>query len=72
MIYMNVNGAQQVNGLGIKQAKARKGKLTNRGKAVIAILYFVFWGLLFNATTPDQCKVPVEQMNQWCIDLIYP
>ena len=71
MIYMNVNGAQQVSGLGIKQAKARKGKLTNRGKAVIAILFIVVWGWLLNATTPDQCKVPVEQMNQWCIDLIY-
>jgi len=72
MIYMNVNGAQQVSGLGIKQAKARKGKLTNRGKAVIVILFIVVWGLLLNGTTPDQCKVPVEQMNQWCIDLIYP
>jgi hypothetical protein len=69
---MNVNGAQQVNGLGIKQVKARKGKLTNRGKAVIAILFIVVWGLLLNGTTPDQCKVPVEEMNQWCIDLIYP
>lgn len=69
---MNVNGVQQVNGLEAKQVKARKGKLTNRGKAVIAILFIVIWGLLLNGTTPDQCKVPTDQMSEYCIDLIYP
>jgi hypothetical protein len=69
---MNVNGVQQVNGSEGRQAMARKSKLTNRGKAVIAILFIVIWGLLLNGTTPKQCKVPVEQMNQWCKDLIYP
>jgi len=69
---MNVNGAQQVNGLGARQVKARKKKLTNRGKAVIVILLITVWVWLLNVTTPEQCKVPVEQMNQFCIDLIYP
>ena len=69
---MNVNGVQQVNGSETKQVKARKGKLTNRGKAVITILFIVVWGLLLNGTTPDQCKVPTDQMSQFCIDLIYP
>jgi hypothetical protein len=30
------------------------------------------FGWALDATTPEMCKVPVEQMNQYCIDLIYP
>ena len=72
MIYMNVNGVQKVNGLEIKRAKEKKMKLTNRGKAVIVILVLLAWGFLNSATTPKPCKVPVEQMSQWCKDLMYP
>jgi hypothetical protein len=45
-------------------------KLTRRGKLVIgwalfAVVFAVF-GFLFDATTPEACKVPLEQMSAWC------
>jgi hypothetical protein len=47
-------------------------QLTRRGKIVIVLIVLgIFWWLN-NATTPDQCKVPVEEMSQFCIDLLYP
>lgn len=51
-------------------------KLTKRGRIVkrlviaIVILLVVAW--LFDVTTPQECKVPTEQMSQFCIDLLYP
>ena len=46
--------------------------ITRRGKIVLAvvILAIVWW--LFDVTTPDQCKVEIEQMSQYCKDLLYP
>ena len=42
-----------------------------RRLVVIAIfLCFIAWA--FNATTPAECKVPVEQMSSFCKDLLYP
>jgi hypothetical protein len=51
-------------------------KLTRRGRIlrnsiIVAILYLIF-SYLFNVTTPKECKVPVEQMSHFCIDLLYP
>jgi hypothetical protein len=68
---VSVNGAQVTNTLESRQAMV-KNKLTRRGKIVltIVILAIVWW--LLDVTTPEQCKVPVEQMNQFCIDLMYP
>ena len=53
-----------------------KTVLTKRGKRVrnffitIVVLYILY--KLFDVTTPEQCKVPVEQMSQFCKDLLYP
>jgi len=41
-----------------------------RWVAVGAIVAFAAWG--FQATTPEQCKVPVSEMSQFCKDLLYP
>jgi hypothetical protein len=43
-----------------------------RRRIAVAVIFFALVGWAFDATTPEQCKVPVEQMNQYCIDLIYP
>ena len=68
---MNVNGAVAPNTLGGRQAMA-KSRLTRRGKIVLAIVVVAIFWWLFDVTTPEQCKVPIEQMSQFCIDLIYP
>ena len=51
-------------------------KLNKRGRYVVGTLLFIgfllFWALLDNATTPESCKVPVEQMSTFCKDLLYP
>lgn len=49
-----------------------KTRLTRRGKIVLtlAILWIVY--LLFDNTTPAECKVPFEELPQWCIGLLYP
>jgi hypothetical protein len=40
------------------------------GLVFIALLGLIAWA--FDATTPEMCKVPTEQMNQFCLDLLYP
>jgi hypothetical protein len=48
-----------------------QAKFIRRRIAVGVILLGLFaWAN--NATTPDECKVPTEQMNQFCLDLLYP
>lgn len=50
--------------------------LTRRGRIVrniaIGILALLAWNWIDDATTPEQCKVPVEEMSQGCLDLLYP
>ena len=52
-------------------------KLTKRGRMVrnffiTLIVIAVVW-FLFDVTTPDTCKnKSVEQLSQYCIDLLYP
>jgi len=52
-----------------------KLKLTRRGKilraALIAALIAGLWWA-GNATTPKECRVPVSEMPQFCITLLYP
>lgn len=56
-----------------QMAKATKGwRLTRRGKWAVAILILIILGLINDSTTPDECKVPTEQMSQFCVDLLYP
>lgn len=53
-------------------AKATKGwHLTRRGKLVLAILTLLLVSWLLQATTPDECKVPVGEMSQFCIDFLF-
>jgi hypothetical protein len=48
-----------------------KAKYIRRRVAVALVVVGLFvWA--FDATTPDDCKVPTEQMNQFCLDLLYP
>ena len=48
-----------------------QAKFIRRRIAVGLILLALFaWAM--DATTPEMCKVPTEQMNQFCLDLIYP
>lgn len=51
-------------------------KLTRRGRIVrnlfIVGLLIALFSFLFNVTTPQQCKVPVNEMSQFCLDLLYP
>lgn len=51
-------------------------RLNKRGRIVIGTLLFagfvMLWAFLDNATTPEACKVPVEQMSHFCKDLLYP
>jgi len=50
-------------------------KLTRREKIARALLIAgiiagIFWAGY--ATTPKQCRVPVSDMSQFCINLLYP
>jgi hypothetical protein len=40
--------------------------------AIAAALILALFSWLMNITTPEQCKVPVDQMSQFCLDLLYP
>lgn len=67
----SVSGVQVTNTLEGRQAMA-KARLTRRGKIVVGILFAVVVYWAYDITTPDQCKVPIEQMSEWCKDLRYP
>ena len=67
----NVSGVQATNTLEGRQAMA-KARLTRRGKIVLGILFVVVVYWAYDITTPDQCKVAIEQMSEWCKDLRYP
>lgn len=51
-------------------------RLTRRGRIVrgivIAILAYLAFAWLNDITTPEACKVPVEQMSYGCKALLYP
>jgi hypothetical protein len=48
-----------------------QAKFIRRRVAVgVVFIALALWAL--DATTPEMCKVPTEQMNQFCLDLIYP
>lgn len=51
-------------------------RLTRRGRLVvgwaIALAFLAVFALANYATTPAECRVEVEQMSQFCKDLVYP
>ena len=56
---------------GSRDEMKTQAKFIRRRIAVGLILLALFaWAM--DATTPEMCKVPTEQMNQFCLDLIYP
>jgi fibrillarin-like rRNA methylase len=61
-----------MNTLEGRQAMESKARLTRRGKIVLSIFIFVVVCWLYDITTPDQCKVTIENMSQFCKDLRYP
>lgn len=70
-----MNGAVATNGSERRQAMGSV-RLTRRGRIVrniaIALLALGALALIESVTTPEQCKVPLEQMSQFCKDLRYP
>jgi hypothetical protein len=54
-------------------AKATKTwRLTRRGRFVLALAILLFVSWLMNITTPSECKVPIGEMSQFCVDFLYP
>jgi hypothetical protein len=41
-------------------------------RIVVVAIFLLIIGWAFNATTPDECKVSVEEMSNFCKDLLYP
>lgn len=45
-------------------------------RRIAMALAFIAWLALYawlnNLTTPEMCKVPFEDMSQFCLDLLYP
>jgi hypothetical protein len=69
--YVSANGAQVTNTLGGRQAMA-KSRITRKGKIVLGVVFVIIVYWLYDITTPDQCKVAIENMSEWCKDLRYP
>lgn len=50
-------------------------RLTTRGKivlgALLAVVFYLVASAALSAVTPDECKVPFDQMSQGCVSLIY-
>ena len=43
-----------------------------RRRIAVAVILLALFAWAMDATTPEMCKVPTEQMNQFCLDLMYP
>jgi len=71
MHLVSASGAAHKNGSEGGQVMA-KTRLTRRGKIVLGIVIAVIVYWLYDITTPDQCKVAIENMSEWCKDLRYP
>ena len=51
-------------------------RLTRRGRVVVGLILFAIFLAVFaflnDITTPEQCKVPLEEMSTFCKNLLYP
>jgi hypothetical protein len=51
-------------------------RLSHRGQIALAVLLgsliLSLVTFLMHETTPKQCRVPLAQQSQWCIDFNYP
>jgi hypothetical protein len=43
-----------------------------RRRIAVGLVALALLAWAFDAATPEMCKVPTEQMNSFCIDLLYP
>lgn len=62
---------------GLEGRQAMEGvRLTRRGRIVrniaIGLLLLGALAIIEYVTTPEMCRVPLEQMSQFCKDLRYP
>ena len=48
-----------------------KNKYKRRRAVVLAAIVVLIWWAN-SETTPKECKVPVDQMSQFCVDLLFP
>lgn len=79
MIGLSPNGETKGDKMTLANTERHIGKtkvrLTRRGRILrnilIAIIAFLAYAWLNDITTPDHCKVPVEQMTKGCIALVY-
>jgi hypothetical protein len=50
--------------------------LTKRGRYVVGtvlfLLFLAVWALAEHITTPEACRVPLEEMSTFCKNLLYP
>jgi hypothetical protein len=65
-IYLLAKGAK-----GSREKMKTQAKFIRR-RIVVGLIALALIGWAFDATTPEMCKVPTEQMNQFCLDLLYP
>ena len=43
-----------------------------RRRVAVGLIALALIAWAFDATTPEQCKVPIDQMSSFCKDLLYP
>ena len=60
-----------------KGAKESREKMKTQAKFIrrriaVGVIALALFAWAMDATTPEMCKVPTEQMNQFCLDLLYP
>ena len=80
MIGVSPNGETEGDKMTLATTERHIGKtkvrLTRRGRIVrniaVTILALLALHWIDDATTPEQCKVPVEQMSHGCKALLYP
>lgn len=60
-----------------KGAKESKEQMKTQAKFIrrriaVGVIALALIGWAFDATTPEQCKVPINEMSSFCKDLLYP
>lgn len=43
-----------------------------RRRVAVGLIALALIAWAFDATTPEQCKVPIDEMSSFCKDLLYP
>lgn len=72
LISQNASGVTVPTTLERRRLMAKATKLTRRGRIVVTIIVIAVIWWLNDAITPDECKVSVEQMSEFCLKVMYP